>query len=341
MKTCTSSFPSSVHALTRALALRAAPLTCLLFAGIVLLPACTNTPDAPQASNAAQQDLDPARARHQRSYTSFARIGANSTSSREGPTFRPLNPLDAPPPTGPALDIAARTTQAKAWSIVLATFPLTVSIDELNAALNAAALAGIPDPYPDRRGTSIAIAHGMFSSGDDPAARTALRQIQDLQVDGKRPFAAALLVPPPLTSVEGSLPDYDLATLRARAPGAVFTLQVAVYKRTDGKPATDSDLAQFRKAAETAVMEYRGQGEEAFYYHTARASTVTIGAFSEDDYSGRQVRPDGRITTGTPVPSPALAELMKRFPHTLVNGQGLAVGSQQRLQPSLVVEIPR
>ena len=42
-----------------------------------------------------------------------------------------------------------------------------------------------------------------------------------------------------------------------------------------------------------------------------------------------------------PVPSPALAELIKNYPHTLVNGQGLAVGTNQRLQPSMVVEIPR
>lgn len=311
-----------------------------LFALSIALPACTTKPtaDAP-----TPQDADPARANHQRSYTRFSRIGKNANSPANDTMFRPLNPVTDAPPTGPDLDIPARTTQAKAWSIVLATYPLNVSLDQLNAALNSAALVGVRDAYPDRRGNSIAIAYGMFSSADDPAARTALKQIQDLEVEGKRPFAAAILVPPPLTSVEGSLPDYDLATIRSRVPGAVFTLQVAVYKRTDGKPATDADLAQFRKAAEQAVMEYRRQGEEAYYYHTARASTVTIGAFGESDYSGRQVRPDGRVTTGTPVPSPALDALMKKFPNTLVNGQGLAVGSgpNQKLQPSMVVEIPR
>jgi hypothetical protein len=222
--------------------------------------------------------------------TPASRASARTPTRRSlVPTFRPLNPLTDSAPTGPELDIPARTTAAKAWSIVLATFPANVSIEELNAALNTAALVGVRDVYPDRRGSSIAIAYGMYPDGDDPAAREALNQIQNLEVEGKRPFATAILVPPPLTSVEGSLPDFDLATVRSRVPGAAFTLQVAVYKRTDNKAATDADLAQFRKAAEQAVMEYRREGAEAYYYHTARASTVTIGVFSRE----RLLRPPG------------------------------------------------
>ncbi len=340
MKSRSSVFPHSVYSGSCPLSARAAASFLALLATLFILPACTNDPAA-DADLAAPQDTDPARARHQRAYTRFSRIGKDANAPLFGPTFRPLNPLTDSAPTGPELDIPARTTAAKAWSIVLATFPANVSIEELNAALNTAALVGVRDVYPDRRGSSIAIAYGMYPDGDDPAARDALNQIQNLEVEGKRPFATAILVPPPLTSVEGSLPDFDLATVRSRVPGAAFTLQVAVYKRTDNKVATDADLAQFRKAAEQAVMEYRREGAEAFYYHTARASTVTIGVFAESDYSGRQVRPDGRVTTGTPVPSPALAELIKNYPHTLVNGQGLAVGTNQRLQPSMVVEIPR
>lgn len=341
MKSLASSFPHLVHRPARALGPRRAAVLLALLTSLSTLPACTSDPaDNPDAA-ASQHNSDPARARHKRSYTRFARIGKDANAPQYGTTFRPLNPATDGAALGPELDIPARTTQAKAWSIVLATFPANVSIDELNAALNTAAIMGIRDVYPDRRGSSIAIAFGMFPSGDAPDARQALRQIQDLEIDGKRPFATAILVPPPLTAIEGSLPDYDLGTVRSRVIGAAFTLQVAVYKRTDNKTATDTDLAQFRKAAEQAVLEYRRQGEEAFYYHTARASTVTIGVFTEDDYSGRQVRADGRVTTGAPIPSPALAELLKRFPHTLVNGQGLAVGGEQRLQPSMVVEIPR
>lgn len=341
MKSVPSSFPYSAYAHLPRRRARAAMALALPFIAFFTLPACTNDPAQDADAAAVAQDTDPARARHQRAYSRFARIGKNAETPLFGPTFRPLNPLTDTAPTGPELDIPARTTATKTWSIVLATFPANVSIDELNAALNAAALVGVPDAYPDRRGSSIAIAYGSFPNGDAPAARDALQQIQDLEVDGRRPFATAILVPPPLTAIDGSLPDFDLATIRARVPGAAFTLQVAVYKRTDNKAATDADLAQFRKAAESAVLEYRRQGEEAFYYHTARASTVTLGVFSENDYSGRQVRPDGRVTTGAPVPSPALAELIKKFPHTLINGQGLAVGSSQRLQPSMVVEIPR
>lgn len=342
LKSQTSSFPYSAEAPNARPMSRAAIAFLTLFTTLAPLAACTSDPADTTQLAADTQDSDPARARHQRSYTRFPHIGKNANTQAVGTTFRPLNPNIDAATAGPELDIPARTTDAKAWSIVLATFPANVSIEELNAALNMAAVMGIRDAYPDRRGSSIAVAYGMFARGDDPAAREALNQVQRLEVEGRRPFATAILVPPPLTSVEGSLPDYDLGTVRARVADAAFTLQVAVYKRTDNKAATDADLAQFRKAAEQAVMEYRRQGEEAYYYHTARASTVTIGVFTEDDYSGRQIRPDGRVTTGAPVPSPALAELIKKFPHTLVNGQGLALGSNnQRLQPSMVVEIPR
>ncbi len=306
------------------------------------VPACASKPAADDTAEAqVEQDTDLARARHKRSYTSFARIGRNAPYSNTS-TFRPLNPAGDTAAAGPDLNVAALTTQNKAWSIVLATFPANEDPERFNAAMNAVVAAGITDAYPDRRGSSVVIAYGSFASGDDPDARQALQQIQSLQIDGKRPFQTALLVPPPLTSVEGSLPDFDLASLRAKVPGAAFTLQVAVYERTDGKIATDADLAQFRKAAEQAVMAYRGEGAEAFYYHTARASTVTIGIFREEDYSGRHTRPDGTVTTGAPVPSPALAEVIKKYPYTLINGQGLAVRSTGgQLQPSLVVEIPR
>jgi hypothetical protein len=348
----------------------------------------------------AEPEVDPARARHQRTYAAFPRIRGMGTDERgavvtrpdlaTGPVLRPLLGsagtedafttrstdrgglgLDLGMGLGMDADIEAdrarptaitagqaigeRASSRSSWSIVLSVYASTEPVDAVTTALDSLHAMGLSEAYADRRGDTVVIAYGEYPSGDDARAREDLARVRALDFNGVRPFEAALLVPPAIATVAGSRPEFDLATVRARSDGtAEFTLQVAIYTRTDNQPATERDLAEFRRAAEQAVLEYRRQGEEAFYYHTSRASTVTIGLFLREDYDGRQVRADGRVVTGPPIKSPRLAALQARFPYTLVNGQGVSIrtgaappnaprrdNAADRLQPSLIVEVPR
>ena len=306
----------------------------------------------------ALQRQDPALARHQRGYTSFARINKTGKGPRplgrnDMSLFKPLlssgggGGFEASGGGGgQELNVAARTSTTNTWSIVLSAFGATEDPNRINAIMAAVAEAGLVGVYPDRRGETVVIAYGSYDSGNEPQAKADLEMVRGLVIDGKLPFAAALLVPPALTTAEGTMPEYDLSTLRARrGVSAMFTVQVAVYRRTDKAEATPEDLVQFRKAAEAAVVEYRRQGEEAFYYHTPRASTVTLGVFAQADFDGREMRPDGRVFNGPPVPSAALEALLKKHQFTLVNGQAATIRrgtkDQGRIQPSIVVEVPR
>jgi hypothetical protein len=78
----------------------------------------------------------------------------------------------------------------------------------------------------------------------------------------------------------------------------------------------------------------RRQGEQAFYFHGPLRSMVTVGLFGIDEYDLRQLR----------LRSPAIARLMERFPHNLVNGAGVkrkrAGQAEAVMDPSFVVGVP-
>ncbi len=114
---------------------------------------------------------------------------------------------------------------------------------------------------------------------------------------------------------------------------AVYTLQIGVYGRADMKAPTEKDVLEARKKAEEAAAELRRQGELAFYYHGPSMSMVTVGVFGESDIQNSF--------------SLELRDLMERFPHNLVNGQGVSQTvmttdgrEEQMLQPSFPVLIP-
>jgi hypothetical protein len=146
------------------------------------------------------------------------------------------------------------------------------------------------------------------------------------------------LTPPPYDSLPGSVPEYDLSTLRQRrGKSALYTLQVAAYTRMDGKAATEKDLAEFRAAAEKAVVELRREGEEAFYHHGQRMSVVTVGVFGEKDVDPVRPPPVGKE-------SMVVQMARQRHPLNLVNGQGVKVRTrgqaEAQLQPSRIIVIP-
>jgi hypothetical protein len=187
----------------------------------------------------------------------------------------------------------------------------------------------------ERRGKSMVVAYGRYPGPEDKQAQADLRRIQSLTIDGSTPFAGALLTPPPYDSRPGSIPEYDLSTLhQRRGKDALYTLQVAAYTRMDNKPPSAQDLAEFRAAAEKACVQFRREGEEAFYHHGTRMSVVTVGVFGDKDLDSAHPGHE----------SMAVTMARKRHPLNLVNGEGVKVKlrgqAEAKLQSSVIITIP-
>lgn len=251
----------------------------------------------------------------------------------------------------------ATNPAADAWSIVIVAFydrdpytgePLPAAqLEEVHETARLSlhkvqTSAGLRNAYLARQGKSLVLSYGRYPSFDTPAAQADLRRIQNMVIEGERPFASALLVPPDGADI-GTMPEFDLRTVKSRfGSSAVYTLQVGVYSREDGRPMSMAERADIRKSAEQAVVELRRQGELAFYYHGPNRSMVTIGIFGEEDNQVDAI--DGRVTQ-----SHDLLTLRQRHPLNLLNGRGIrqrvpnipeSDPNAWRLQPSGLVMIP-
>lgn len=222
------------------------------------------------------------------------------------------------------------------WSIVIVSAVGENNEREAQLALDKVrTVGGLSQAYAERRGKSIVVAYGRYAAPDDKQAQADLKRIQSILIDGATPFAGAILAPPPYDSLPGSVPEYDLSTLRQRrGKNALYTLQVAAYCRMDGKQASAQDLAQFRAAAEKAVVELRREGEEAFYHHGPRMSVVTVGVFGDKDVDPVHAGKESMV----------VQMARQRHPLNLVNGQGVKVRmrgqAEPQLQPSRIIVIP-
>lgn len=228
-------------------------------------------------------------------------------------------------------------TEAASWTIVLARPTTDEPGAEQTLLQNVRSYGGVPEARLENRRGSALVVYGRYPSPDDPRATRDLERLRETQVDGQRIFAGAFLAPPSDDSMHGSNAAWDLRNVKSSLGAeAVYTLQVGVYARLDGRAPTAQDLAQFRAAAEQAVARLRADGEQAFYHHGPSASTVTIGVFDESDHD-----------TAGGFDSPRLADARKRHPNNLVNGQGFyetlrtdSGQSVRRLQRSQLVAIP-
>jgi hypothetical protein len=190
----------------------------------------------------------------------------------------------------------------------------------------------------EQHGKSWVVAYGRYQDAADPAAVADLQRIKAIVINNQRPFAGAVLAPP--ENIPGSQPEFDLRQVRARmGEWALYSLQVAVYSREDlGRP-SPKELAEYRKAAEQAVVQLRREGDPAYYYHGTTSSMVTIGVFGADDFD----------PTVPGVESPLLAKLRRKYPHNLLNGKAMRERipglppnhpDPYRLQPSRLVAVP-
>jgi hypothetical protein len=241
--------------------------------------------------------------------------------------------FNTPAPGGDAADAGA-----KGWAVVIAAFKgegheqqAATMLDKIQKE------GGLPEAYIAHRRDAIIIAVGDFPTPEDERAQKELARVQSMEVgrEGIKPYASAMLAPPLDWKMEGSLPQFNLASARKLYPDALYTLQVGVYERGDLRFPSEADLKEVRKAAEEAAVKLRQEGELAFYYHGPTMSMVTVGVFDASDF-------DPQVPGYN---SPRLRDAKKRNPYNLDNGKGILVKvkgmKEPQLQPSGLVEIPK
>ncbi len=256
-------------------------------------------------------------------------------------------------PGGAQPDTAPRASRAQGgWSILVMTFTGEGAEQAARTALaQFQSQTGLSQGSIEPRGgggggsaggteSSWVLRQGDYPSAEDPRAQSDLAVVRQL-------VPAAILVPPAVVADAGSLPEFDLSTLHQREGAAAkWTLQVAYYGHPDRSTPTEKELPQFRAAAEKAVLEFRRQGEESFYYHGPRGSTVTIGVFSDADQVNTYKDPiTGKVTQlPTTRESMRLVETRRAHPLNLVNGAPFLVKqkgeSQAHEQESFLVRVP-
>ncbi|MDX2114140.1 MAG: hypothetical protein SFZ24_00785 [Planctomycetota bacterium] len=235
-----------------------------------------------------------------------------------------------PPKDSPAQVLAPSKEQSGGWCIVLETFTGDTALADAKARLpHVARLVGRSDVSIRTTERGAALVCGNYADRESPDAVEDLKNIRALAVDGARPFARAMLVPPKRTErVDlGSQPQFNLLAARQTfGDDAQYTLQIGFYQ--------SKDPAERKRAAERAAVALRQKGEIAFYYHDTEMSLVTVGVFSDDDFDPTSLRPV----------NPKLLQLQQKHPRNLHNGNLPIIekrqGEPDREQPSFLVRIP-
>lgn len=248
---------------------------------------------------------------------------------------------------GPGKAPAAKAEAGSSWSIVIAAFRGDDQDAQAAAALEKVRGEGnLRQAYLEKRGQSSVIAYGRYADPASKQAKADLELIKKVEVvvggEKQRPFAQSFIAPP--EDVPGSMPEFDLRNARKQSgEWVLYTLQIGVYSREDGKEPSAADRDVFRKAAEQAVVQLRREGDPAYYFHGPRRSMVTVGLFGKDDFDPQ--------TPG--VESAALKALRARYPNNLNNGMGIrhvvrwvnpqngAVAKKEKIESSALVNVPR
>ncbi|MBS0192024.1 MAG: hypothetical protein U0573_04190 [Phycisphaerales bacterium] len=242
--------------------------------------------------------------------------------------------------TGSESDHASSSPADGKWTIAVLRLKGTEQDAAAQTVLRTVRASGLPEAYLETRSDATLVAVGRFDSPTTPDAKAMLKRVKEMDVDGARPYMGAYFMPPPATSLKGSVPEWDLRNARANyGKQAEYTLQINIYTNPRGQ-ATPAEVKEFQAAAEEAVRTLRKDGVDAFYFHDQAGSTVTVGLFSQKDLDGAQSLSPGARTS-------PLSELQRKFPNGMVNGAGVkerSVDAQGRpvevMRPSFIVRVP-
>lgn len=162
----------------------------------------------------------------------------------------------------------------------------------------------------DGRPTIVA---GAFRDPTVPEATRLLERVRDIERNGRRVYPLARLLPPSDEMLRGRTQALDLRAARDRVgDNALYTIQVSVYRNTDGVYPSPGRLASFRARAEAEAARRRDAGEEAYFVHGPDFSSVTIGIFGLLDYNPQGVPP--RV-------APAIRAMGQTYPLLIENGE--------------------
>lgn len=255
----------------------------------------------------------------------FLREGA-PTPGGATTTVRPITtPKLLRKPSGPA----------RGWSVAIAFFAdpelARMGLEKVRT------VGGFPEAFLESEGATHTILYGSFESPGASDAKRALERVREREVDGAKPFAGAVMSAPPKRVEYGGHPEYSLDSVRDEhgEKAELYTLLIGQYERPDHSTPTPKELAEFRAAAEAAVLALRREGKEAFYHHGPGFSTVSVGVFTPADYNPNAPRS---------LDSPGLAAARSGHPTLLQNGrearQRIPGSDRTRAMPSLVVLVP-
>lgn len=159
--------------------------------------------------------------------------------------------------------------------------------------------------------------------------------------DGVTVFARARIVPAP--GIDMGPAEWMLAN---DTPDVRYTLVVAEFYSQPG-------YREPEKYAVEYCTQLRGEGHEAFLYHTPAKSHVTIGDFPESSYqmvtSQQTSREFAHRGWALPdIPDPKLKQLVREFPELAINGRRNIIrhvnpmtGQQEEFaDPSFIMAIP-
>ena len=281
-----------------------------LFGSVLTLGACASSTGGPDANTAERERL-----RNEGSQlfvgdpdSDAGRVFRDPGASDGVPMTQPLSIDGGDPPatSTPRTPVAAdRTTSPGSdpdgWSILLerVTGPAHAERARERASFVARAM-GRADVRARPVSSGSAVVLGGYTGPDDERAQRDLDFVKSIVSGGVRPYATAILVPPPVS--QGENKRFNLVEAAKGMDRAyTHTLQVAVFA---------GDQAKRRADAERYAQQLRQEGHEAYHFHGRRVSSVTIGAFTSRDFD---------LDTG--VVSARLEQLQETFPHNLYNGE--------------------
>ncbi|MDX2146682.1 MAG: hypothetical protein SFZ23_04100 [Planctomycetota bacterium] len=264
-----------------------------------------------------------------------------ASSARDEPDERPRTGQNARPSN--ANQTKSKSSDAAkadlSWTIVLALFSEDTG-EEASAYLQQVrAQPGLREAKLRTLPAGAAVVFGSFESPTSPELKRELTRVRGIMVNGQRPFARAFAAPPEDPKITGVDPELDLRNAMANyGTEMIYTLQVGVYGRDDGKPPSEKELKEFRTLAEQAAALIRRNGDLAFYFHGPARSTVTVGLFMQEDVDVERGEQSAQLKL-----------LRQKFPHNLLNGKAIretvpAANKERqsvKLQPSTLVLVPK
>lgn len=234
-------------------------------------------------------------------------------------TLRALG--DTPPAAGASKPAKAANPHKDHWAILIHSFEGPRAFQQARQhADRLRRQAYLPDVWVDRSdGDHAHVYRGLYDNPTDPWAQDDLRQTRMVSLDGRQALATARLV-----SLNGTSHDPP-QPLDLRQHMGMYSLQIGYYDEAFGP--------KFREAAAEATEALRDQGDQAFYYHGPHRSMVTVGLFTDEDFTHEGY---GRVY------GPRIRALQEKYPYNLANGRTVVEkvnGQTAAEQPSFLVKI--